>query len=316
MIAALQAGRRPVLPAGADERLAGLARRCWAPAPAARPNAGELVAALSEWVSGGAAVPRPAPHRGASPPAQPRGWTCTQCTLVNEPVARVCAVCDAPPGGSAHAAPRSVGAPRPAAPAAPPAQTPPRAPPPAPALAHANLDSEVVAGGASGAVLLLSELVDGRWHPVPGTGIPAAALAQLGPFAGMLMQQPAQRVQKLDWLDMAVPVGSTAWNLGLRTGDRFVACRGGKREWGPRVWQRREDHHNNCGSVHFSVSWPDINGSGDVVPVPGSFAESMEAGAKFYILRGGQALRCTLPVGGGAALGVAFAKPPKSSFYR
>ena len=99
-VAAIMAGRRPEFPAGSDARLAGLARRCWASAPAARPTAGELVAALSEWASGGGgAAPRPLPPL-AAPDLPPVGWACGMCTLVNEWSARQCAACEAPAPGT------------------------------------------------------------------------------------------------------------------------------------------------------------------------------------------------------------------------
>ena len=192
-------------------------------------------------------------------------------------------------------------------------------PPPrgnADALAPADLDDEVRAHAGSNVVLPLSRLLDGRWHAVPGTGVPADALAQLGPFA-MLVQAPAQSVQKLDWLDMAVPVGSTGHNAGLRSGDRFVAARGGGAEWGPRVWARKESQNFSAGSVHYGVNWPDVNGppGQEVVPIPPAFAASLRAGATIFIVRDGRALRLVLPAGGDA-LGVSWTKPPKSAFYR
>ena len=187
-------------------------------------------------------------------------------------------------------------------------------------LLPVSLDEEVRAATCGSLrVLPLSQLLDGRWHPVPGTGASSDVLSQLSlsPYTAALMQLQAQNVQKMDWLDMAVPAGSAAHAAGLRTGDRFVACRGGATNWGPRVWMRRENQGNSAGSVHIGVNWPEKNGAPgeDVVAVPADFAASLSAGANIYVVRCGRALRLTLPSSGGS-LGVVWTKPPKSTFYR
>jgi hypothetical protein len=157
------------------------------------------------------------------------------------------------------------------------------------ALAPANLDVELLPDDRlPQAVLPLSQLLNGRWNAVPGTG---------------------RDVQKLYWVDMAVPVGSTGYNAGLRTGDRFVASRGGGgMEWGPQVWERR-DGQQCAGSNGI---FPSDGGSYSIVGP--RFAASLRAGATIFVVRDGRALRLDLPAGGDA-LGVSWTMPPKSAFY-